>query len=75
MKSTKLAQEQIGWRWIAGALVLAVCLAGALIMSVAAQISPPANTQHTTPNAIPAQGSKSVQCARPRRFRLGLCRV
>jgi len=27
MKSTKLAQERIGRRWIAGALVLAVFLA------------------------------------------------
>ena len=52
-----LAQEQIGWRWIAGALVLAVFLAGALIMSVAAQISHPADTQHTTPNAILASDS------------------
>ena len=52
MKLQNLAQEQVGWRWIAGALVLAVFLAGALIMSVAAQIHP-ADTQHATPNAIP----------------------
>jgi hypothetical protein len=61
MKSTNLAQEQIGWRWIAGALVLAVFLAGALIMSVAAQISHPADTQHTTPNAPPDSSSSNAQ--------------
>jgi len=48
-----LAQEQIGWRWLAAALLLAVFLAGALMMSVAAQISHPAEAQHTTPNAMP----------------------
>lgn len=57
MKSKNLAQEGIGWRWVAGALVLAVFLAGALIMSVAAQISHPADTPHTAPNAIPASDS------------------
>ena len=59
MKSKNLAQEQIGWRWIAVALFLAVFLAGALMMSVAAQISHPAETQHTAPNAIPDSGSAS----------------
>jgi hypothetical protein len=61
MKSTKLAQEQIGWRWIAVALVLAVFLAGALIISVAAQISHPADTQHTTPNALTDSSSSNAQ--------------
>jgi hypothetical protein len=37
---TKVAQEQIGWRWIAGALVLAAFLAATLIVSVA-QITHP----------------------------------
>jgi hypothetical protein len=42
---TRLAHQQIGWRWIAMALALAAILAGALIISVApAQIAPPADT-------------------------------
>jgi len=48
-----LAQQQIGWRWTTAALILAVFLAGALMVSVAAQIHS-ADTQHPTPNAIPA---------------------
>ena len=36
---TKVTQEQIGWRWIATALVLAAFLAATLIVSVA-QIHP-----------------------------------
>ena len=51
--SKNLAQERVGWRWIAVAMILAVFLAGALMMSVAAQIHPAA-TQHTPANAIPA---------------------
>ena len=42
----KLAQEQIGWRWIAGALVLAAFLAATLIVSVA---------QITHPGDVPVQ--------------------
>jgi hypothetical protein len=60
MKTTKLAQEQIGWRWIAAAFVLAVFLAGALIMSVAAQHHP---AQHTTPSAASNSNSSSEQDA------------
>jgi len=37
---TKVAQEQIGWRWIATALVLAAFLAASLIVSVAQIIHP-----------------------------------
>ena len=37
---TKVAQEQIGWRWIATALVLAAFLAATLIVSVAQIIHP-----------------------------------
>jgi hypothetical protein len=70
METTKLAQEKVGWRWIAAALVLAVFLAGALMMSVAAQ-NHPADTQHTTPNAIPAQGSISSSEQDPGNFAWG----
>jgi len=58
---TRLAHEQIGWHWIAIALLLAAGLAGALIMSVApAQIAPPAPSAHpgvgaaSLPNSIPS---------------------
>ena len=61
MKSTNLAQQQISWRWIAAALVLAVFLAGALMMSVSAQISHPADTRHTTPSTPPAPDSPNVE--------------
>ena len=71
MKTTKLAQEQIGWRWIGAALTLAVFLAGALIMSVAAQISHPAETQHTTPSATPASDSNSSNAQDPGNFAWG----
>jgi len=71
MKSTNLAQGQISWRWIAAALILAVCLAGALMMSVSAQISPPANTQHTTPNAIPAPEPTPSNAQDPGNFAWG----
>jgi hypothetical protein len=71
METTKLAQEKIGWRWIAGALILAVFLAGTLILSVAAQISHPADTQHMTPNAIPAPGSISSNVQDPGNFAWG----
>ena len=67
----KHAREQIGWRWIAGALVLAVFLAGALIMSVAAQISHPSDTQHTTPTAIPASDSTPSNAQNPGDFAWG----
>jgi hypothetical protein len=40
---TRRAHEQIGWRWIAGALVLAIFLAATLIVSVA-QITHPAQS-------------------------------
>jgi hypothetical protein len=69
MKSN-LAREQIGWRWIAGALVLAVFLAGALIMSVAAQISHPADTQHMAP-AISASDSTPSNAQEPGNFAWG----
>ena len=55
----------------ASALVFAVCLAGALIMSVAAQISPPANTQHTTTNAIAAPESTLSNAQDPGDFAWG----
>jgi hypothetical protein len=71
MKSKNLAQEQIGWRWITGALVLAMFLAGALIMSVAAQISHPAETQRTTPNAIPASNLPPSNAQDPGNFSWG----
>jgi hypothetical protein len=70
MQSTKLAQERIGWRWIAGALVLAVFLAGALIMSVAAQ-NRPAEPQHTPPAAGPAPDSNSTATQDPGDFAWG----
>jgi hypothetical protein len=71
METPKLAQEQIGWRWIAAALVLAVFLAGALMMSVAAQISHSADTQHPTPSAIPAPDSTSSSEQDPGNFAWG----
>jgi hypothetical protein len=71
MDTTKLAQEQIGWRWIAAALVLAVFLAGALMMSVAAQISHPADTQHPTPSATTASDSNSSNAHDPGNFAWG----
>jgi hypothetical protein len=71
MESTNLAQGQIGWRWIVAALILAVFLGGALMMSVAAQISHPADTQHTTPNATPAQDSTSSDVQDPGNFAWG----
>jgi hypothetical protein len=70
MKITKLAQEQIGWRWIAAASVLAVVLAGALMMSVAAQIRS-ADTQRTTPSATPASDSNSSSAQDPGNFAWG----
>jgi len=71
MKSTNLAQQQISWRWIAAAFVLAVFLAGALMMSVSAQISHPADTQHTTPSATPAPDSTSSNVEDPGNFAWG----
>jgi hypothetical protein len=71
MKSKNLAQEQIGWRWITGALVLAMFLAGALIMSVAAQIPHPAETQRATPNAIPASDLTPSNAQDPGNFAWG----
>ncbi len=71
MKSTNLAQQQISWRWIAAALVLAVFLAGALMMSVSAQISHPADTRHTTPSAPPAPDSTSPNVEDPGNFAWG----
>jgi hypothetical protein len=71
MKSKDLAQERVGWRWIAGALVLAVFLAGALIMSVAAQISRPDDTQNATPNTIPASDATPSSAQEPGNFAWG----
>jgi hypothetical protein len=70
MKTTKLTQEQIGWRWIAAAFVLAVFLAGALMMSVAAQIHP-ADVPHTTPSVAPASDSNSSNAQDPGNFAWG----
>ena len=71
MDLTKLAQGQISWRWIAGALILAVFLAAALMMSVAAQISRPAATPHTTAIAIPAADPTSSNAQDPGNFAWG----
>jgi hypothetical protein len=71
MQATKLAQERVGWRWIAAALVLALVLAGALMMSVAAQISHPADAQHTIPNATPAPDLTSLSAQDPGNFAWG----
>jgi hypothetical protein len=71
MDITKLAQGQIGWRWIAGALILAVILAGALMISVAAQISRPADIPHTKANAIPAADPTSSKAQDPGNFAWG----
>jgi hypothetical protein len=65
------AQEQIGRRWIAAAVILAVFLAGALMMSVAAQIHQPAEAQHTAPNPIPPSDSKSLSEQDPGNFAWG----
>jgi hypothetical protein len=70
MKTTKLAQEQIGWRWITAAIVLAVFLAGALMMSVSAQIHS-ADTQHTTPSPTAASDSSSSKAHDPGNFAWG----
>jgi hypothetical protein len=61
MQSTNPPQEKIDRRWIAVALLLALVLAGALMISVAAQISPPADTQLTTPNATSASDPANAQ--------------
>jgi hypothetical protein len=55
---TRRAHEQIGWRWIAGALVLAVFLAATLIVSVAQITHPGGSPVHakaegaSIPNSI-----------------------
>jgi hypothetical protein len=71
MKSPNHAQEQISWRWIATALVLAVFLAGALMMSVYAQNPHPSDTPHTTPSAAPAPESTSSNVEDPGNFAWG----
>jgi len=71
MKLPNRVQEQISWRWIAAALVLAVFLAGALMMSVSAQNSHPTDIQHTTPSAIPAPDSTSSNVEDPGNFAWG----
>jgi hypothetical protein len=50
---TKVAREQIGWRWIVIALVLAAFLAATLIVSVA-QITHPADQPiiHANPEGV-----------------------
>ena len=45
----KIAQEHIGWRWIAIALVLAAFLATTLIVSVAQIIHPTESPVHAKP--------------------------
>ena len=70
MEPTRLAQEQISRRWLAAALVLAVLLGGALMMSVAAQNSHPADTQHTAP-AAPVPDSNSSDLQDPGNFAWG----
>jgi hypothetical protein len=54
---TKVAQDQIGWRWIAIALVLAAFLAATLIVSVAQIIHPAGSPVYANPEGASVPNS------------------
>jgi hypothetical protein len=54
---TRVAQQQIGWRWIAIALVLAAFLAATLIVSVAQITHPAGSPVHAKPEGVTVPNS------------------